>query len=129
MAVSRGYDPRNPTEKFLKLGSGSGGTSSGIIEGAFAKGINNVPYDMVAQIHKDERILPAADNRELFERLRSPSDNAAVLAAAVERLTKQVETQSFELRQIAVNTRKTTDVLTNATNENGTSFNTVQETA
>lgn len=30
----------------------------------FAKGINRVPFDMIAPIHKDERIIPANQNRQ-----------------------------------------------------------------
>lgn len=36
---------------------------------AFAQGTNNVPADMIAQIHAGERIIPAADNRALMEAL------------------------------------------------------------
>jgi hypothetical protein len=34
--------------------------------GSFDKGVNVVPHDMVAQIHAGERIMPAADNRDLI---------------------------------------------------------------
>ncbi|MGC1300934.1 MAG: phage tail length tape measure family protein [Caulobacteraceae bacterium] len=37
--------------------------------GAFAQGTNVVPHDMVAQIHAGERIIPAADNRQLMAAL------------------------------------------------------------
>jgi hypothetical protein len=37
--------------------------------GAFAKGIDVVPDDMVAQIHRGERIMPAADNSQLMTAL------------------------------------------------------------
>ena len=57
----------------------------------FAVGTNRVPYDMDARIHEDERIIPAADNRELMRRLASPAGNNEALAAAVERLTREVE--------------------------------------
>jgi hypothetical protein len=40
----------------------------------FAVGTNRVPYDMPALIHEDERIIPAADNRELMRRLASPGE-------------------------------------------------------
>lgn len=47
----------------------------------FAVGTNSVPGDMAALIHQGERIVPAADNRELMARLRSPSaDNAELIA-------------------------------------------------
>lgn len=38
---------------------------------SFAVGTNYVPYDMTAQIHQGERIIPAADNRALMQALNS----------------------------------------------------------
>ena len=40
---------------------------------SFAVGTNFVRRDMDARIHAGERIMPAADNRELMQRLRDPS--------------------------------------------------------
>ena len=42
----------------------------------FAIGTNYVPYDMTANIHQGERIIPAADNRELLARLAEPKANS-----------------------------------------------------
>lgn len=62
----------------------------------FAVGTNQVPYDMPAYIHKDERIIPAADNRELMRRLASPGGNADALAQEVARLAGVIEAQQRE---------------------------------
>lgn len=67
----------------------------------FAVGTNQVPYDMPALIHKDERIIPAADNRELMRRLASPGDSNSALAGEVRRLTEIVERQQAALDRIA----------------------------
>ncbi len=70
---------------------------------------------MVAQIHEDERIIPAADNRLLMQRLASPSENNAVLAAAVDRLTAKVAEQQSVLDKISGNTARTSDTLERVT--------------
>ncbi|MEH6434281.1 phage tail length tape measure family protein [Massilia sp. DD77] len=49
----------------------------------FDVGTNRVPYDMPAMIHEDERIIPAADNRELMRRLASPPRADSKLLAEV----------------------------------------------
>lgn len=77
----------------------------------FAVGTNLVPYDMPAMIHQGERIIPAADNRDLMRRLSSPSENSATLAAAVERLTREVEGLRVEARATATHTEKSARLL------------------
>ena len=72
----------------------------------FAVGTNYVPTNMPAMIHEGERIIPAADNRELMRRLASPSVNNQVLSAAVERLTREVEGLRAETRAVATHTEK-----------------------
>jgi len=63
----------------------------------FAVGANYIPVDMPAMVHQGERIIPAADNRELMRRLASPEQNNQALAAAVERLTREVESLRAEV--------------------------------
>jgi len=62
----------------------------------FAIGTNYVKTDMPAMIHEGERIMPAADNRELMRRLASPDGNAEALAAEVARLSTAIEAQQRE---------------------------------
>ena len=82
----------------------------------FAVGTNYVPADMPAQIHQGERIIPAADNRELMRRLSSPPENNDVLAAAVDRLNATVARQEAIISDLLVaqdetqrNTRRLAD--------------------
>lgn len=73
----------------------------------FAVGANYIPVDMPAMVHQGERIIPAADNRELMRRLASPEQGNEVLAAAVERLTREVEGLRAETRAVATHSEKT----------------------
>lgn len=86
----------------------------------FAVGTNYVPADMPAKIHEGERIIPAADNRELMRRLASPGENSAVLVAAVERLTEENRGMRKDLNDalyaIAKNTMNTASSLDDALN-------------
>lgn len=67
------------------------GSVGGVGEG-FAKGTNYIPEDMFAQIHKGERIIPAADNRQLMKMMSASSGSGnGELYEEVCRLTKQVE--------------------------------------
>ena len=74
-------------------------------------GTNYVPTNMPAMIHEGERIIPAADNRELMRRLSNPEQNNAVLAAAVERLSREVEGLRTEARATAGHTEQTSRLL------------------
>ena len=77
----------------------------------FARGTNDLPEDMTAQIHKGERIIPAADNRLLMERLRNPNDANAALVAEVKALREELRAGQA---QIASNTGKTSRLLDRA---------------
>ena len=68
-----------------------------IMEGAeykglrgFAVGTNYVPTNMPAMVHEGERIIPAADNRELMRRLSSPGEGNAALIAEIRALRTEV---------------------------------------
>lgn len=67
----------------------------------FAIGTNLVPEDMPAFIHKDERIIPAADNRELMRRLASPQGNSEALATALAAMTATANRQQAVIERMA----------------------------
>ncbi len=58
---------------------------------SFDVGTNYVPGDMVARIHRGERIIPAADNAQLMQRLSDPAANSAALVAEVRALRAEVQ--------------------------------------
>ena len=89
----------------------------------FAVGTNYVPGDMPALIHEGERIIPAADNRELISRLRSPSSdgNGDLLAELREQRRENAEMRAMlesHLYAIAKSARNTEDFLDGAVNGN-----------
>jgi hypothetical protein len=81
----------------------------------FAIGTNAVPQDMPAFVHKGERIIPAADNRELLARLASPAGNSEALAAEIRMLRETVAKQQEALEKIERSTRRHADMYDNAT--------------
>ncbi|WP_367847001.1 phage tail length tape measure family protein [Rhodoferax sp. WC2427] len=86
----------------------------GLTVPSFAVGTNVVPTDMLAQIHTGERIIPAADNRELMQRLNGPAasgDSQAVLLR-VEQLLMNI---SAETRSTAVSNTSISKVLQRVT--------------
>jgi hypothetical protein len=74
----------------------------------FAVGTNFVPYDMTANIHQGEAIIPAADNRKLLARLNSPAGDTAALEARIAALHAMLEAHLYA---VAKSTRDTADTL------------------
>lgn len=85
-----------------------------------AVGTNYLPADMPILAHQGERIIPAADNRELMRRLSSPTDNSAALAQELKALREENarmrEMMESHLYAIAKNTLNTADHLDGAIN-------------
>jgi hypothetical protein len=99
-AVKRGYNPLDPIAKF-------------------AVGTNFVPYDMQAVVHKGERIIPAAENSELFARLRNPDQNSAELVSEIRAMRLEITRLQLAASQTAANTGETARTLDNITRESG----------
>ena len=94
---------------------------------SFDVGTNYLPSDMLAQVHEGERIIPAADNRELMARLSSPTSNndalvAELRAQRIESEKMRIENEKLRLMleihlyAIAKNTLNTADSLEGAAN-------------
>jgi hypothetical protein len=75
---------------------------------SFAVGANELPHDMTAKVHKGERIIPAADNRELMRRLSSPNAANDALVAEIRQLRAELKAAHLA---IAKNTSKTAKIL------------------
>jgi hypothetical protein len=75
---------------------------------SFAVGSNELPSDMTARVHKGERIIPAADNRELMRRLSSPDAANDALVAEIRQLRAELKAAHLA---IAKNTSKTAKIL------------------
>ncbi|MBZ2208469.1 phage tail length tape measure family protein [Massilia soli] len=85
----------------------------------FAVGTNYVPANMPAMLHEGERVIPAADNRELMQALRDPNANSQVLAAAVDLLTKAVNKLEAANASTSTSSAKVAELLDNISGGGG----------
>lgn len=79
---------------------------------SFAVGTNEIPFDMVAQVHQGERIIPAADNRALIgaiQRNGTGDDSQAAMQGMDARFQKMQD----HLAEIERNTKRVDDVINN----------------
>ena len=79
---------------------------------SFAVGTNEIPFDMVAQVHQGERIIPAADNRALIgaiQRNGTGDDSQAAMQGMDARFQKMQD----HLADIERNTKRLDDVINN----------------
>jgi phage-related minor tail protein len=77
----------------------------------FAVGTNYVPTDMPALIHAGERIIPAADNRELMARLNRPVEQSSVQAADLQAIRSLLEQIFISNSRAADGAVRTADII------------------
>lgn len=67
---------------------------------SFDVGTNFVPHDMTANIHRGERIIPAAENRELMARLSRPAGETTAMQAAMDSMAREMAEMRQENKQL-----------------------------
>lgn len=107
--------------KYIRLAANAGVTAAQpagpvfqaqaqVFRPSFAVGTNEVPSDMTANIHRGERIIPAADNRELMRRLAEPNEGMRIMADEIKQLRAELKAQgiaqALNTGKIARNTEK-----------------------
>lgn len=94
------------TAQLLETYLGLGGTP---VAASFAVGTNYVPNDMVAQIHKGERIIPAADNFKLMTSLGNTDNYSREMVAQISKLNQKIDSLEKTVAEGAVINAKATD--------------------
>jgi hypothetical protein len=95
------------TAQLLQAYLSLGGTP--ITAPGFAVGTNFVPQDMVAQIHRGERIIPAADNLELMSSIGNRNRTNEVLVIEIKKLNQKIQSLEQTVAQGAVMNAEATD--------------------
>ena len=88
------------TTQLLQTYLGLGGTP--ISTASLAIGTNYVPQDMLAQIHKGERIIPAADNAELMANMGNRNRTNEVLITEIKKLNEKISSLERTVAEGAV---------------------------
>jgi hypothetical protein len=78
---------------------------------SFAIGTNSLPQDMTINAHAGERIIPAADNRELMAALQDRSNGMQVLVEEIRRLREENKAQALAIARNTAATAKDTGKL------------------
>lgn len=84
----------------------------------FDVGANRIPHDMMAIVHKDEAVIPAADNRKLLALLDSPSPvSADTSVTGSSKFLALMDTLTKDSSANAANTKRMTDLLVRVTRD------------
>lgn len=75
----------------------------------FAVGTNYVPNDMIAQIHKGERIIPMADNFKLMTRLTDTDNYTRDMCVQIRELNQKIDSLERTVAEGAVMNAQATD--------------------
>jgi hypothetical protein len=75
----------------------------------FATGTNYVPQDMLAKIHKGERIIPMADNFKLMTSLASTDNYSREMVVQIRNLNQKIESLEKTVAEGAVINAQATD--------------------
>lgn len=100
-------DSSKTTNQLLAEYLAKGGT--GVTTNSFAVGTNYVPQDMVATIHRGERIIPMADNFKLMTRLTDTDNATREMCVELRNLNQKIDSLERVVAEGAVINAAATD--------------------